>query len=253
MNLTGPAIAVHASNYLSEQLSTPRFAAPENMTAIADSGASWDIGDDSDCDEETARLIRERMMGQTFCVAAQLVDEGVGSIEDVDRGAKVGLRWGKGPFELANRVGVKEAARMARDYAQLAGLDLPEWFSERTEPFEFNFVNVDVEDGIATVLINRPEAMNALNVDVVRQLGEAIDQLNGRQDINTIVLEGAGKAFVAGADVKFFVDKINEDSLSEIESFTKDGHRVSTQSRHRPTPRSLSPTESRLGADSNYP
>ena len=226
MNLTGPAIAVHASNYLSEQLSTTRFAAPENMTAIADSGASWDIGDDSDCDEETARLIRERMMGQTFCVAAQIVAEGVGSIEDVDRGAKVGLRWGKGPFELANRVGVKEAARMARDYAQLAELDLPEWFSERTEPFEFNFVNVDVEDGIATVLINRPEAMNALNVDVVRQLGEAIDELNGRQDINTIVLEGAGKAFVAGADVKFFVDKINEDSFSEIESFTKDGHRV---------------------------
>jgi len=226
MNLTGPAIAVHASNYLSEQLSTPRFAAPENMTAIADSGVSWDIGDDSDCDEETARLIRERMMGQTFCVAAQTVAEGVGSIEDVDRGAKVGLRWGKGPFELANRVGVKEAARMARDYAQLAELDLPEWFSERAEPFEFDFVNVDVEDGIATVLINRPEAMNALNVDVVRQLGEAIDQLNGRQDINTIVLEGAGKAFVAGADVKFFVDKINEDSFADIESFTKDGHRV---------------------------
>ncbi len=226
MNLTGPAIAVHASNYLSEQLSTPRFAAPENMTAIADSGASWDIGDDSDCDEETYRLIRERMMGQTFCVASQIVGEGVGSIEDVDRGAKVGLRWGKGPFELANRVGVKEAARMARDYAQLAQLDLPAWFSERAEPFEFNFVNVDVEDGIATVLINRPEAMNALNVDVVRQLGEAIDQLNGRQDINTIVLEGAGKAFVAGADVKFFVDKINEDSFTEIDSFTKDGHRV---------------------------
>jgi enoyl-CoA hydratase/3-hydroxyacyl-CoA dehydrogenase len=226
MNLTGPAIAVHASNYLAEQLSTPRFAAPENMTAIAESGSSWEIDEESDCGEETYRLIRERLMGQIFCVSAQTIDEGVGSMEDLNRGALVGLRWGKGPFELANHVGVTEAARMARDYAQLAGLNLPEWFSERTEPFEFNFVNVDVEDGIATVLINRPEAMNALNVEVVRQLGEAIDELNGRQDINTIVLEGAGKAFVAGADVKFFVDKINEDSLSEIESFTKDGHRV---------------------------
>ena len=226
MNLTGPAIAVHASNYLSEQLSTPRFAAPENMTAIAESGESWDIGDDSDCDEETSRLIRERLMGQTFCVAAQTVDEGVGSIEDVDRGAKVGLRWGKGPFELANHVGVTEAARMAQEYAQLAGLDLPEWFSERTEPFEFNFVNVDSEDGIAVVTLNRPEALNALNVTVVEQLGEAIDDLNSREDVHTIVLEGAGKAFVAGADVKFFVDKIRSDSFDDIYDFTAHGHKV---------------------------
>jgi len=53
-----------------------------------------------------------------------------------------------------------------------------------------------------------------------------MEALNARSDVSTIVLEGAGKAFVAGADVKFFVDKIGEDSFSEIEDFTKDGHRV---------------------------
>ena len=226
MNLTGPAIAVHASNYLSDQLSTTRFAAAENMRALAESGGLWEIGEDSECDEETALRIKERLMGQTFCVASQIVDEGICSMEDVNRGALVGLRWGKGPFELANQVGVTEAARMAQDYAELAGLDLPEWFYQRTEPFQFSFVDVDVDDGIATVLINRPEAMNALNVLVVRQLGQAIEGLNSRADVNTIVLEGAGKAFVAGADVKFFVDKIEEDSFSEIDDFTRDGHRV---------------------------
>ena len=51
------------------------------------------------------------------------------------------------------------------------------------------------EDGIATVLINRPEAMNARNVTVVGQLGDAIEDLNSRSDVSTIVLEGAGKAF----------------------------------------------------------
>ena len=125
-------------------------------------------------------------------------------MEDVDRGAKVGLRWTSGPFELANRIGVAEASRMAREYADLAGLDIPDWFSGRTEPFEFSYVDVDVgEDGIATVLINRPEAMNALNVTVVGQLGDVMEGLNSRSDVSTVVLEGAGKAFVAGADVKF--------------------------------------------------
>ena len=227
MNLTGPTIALHSSDYLSEQLSVPRFAGAGNMRALVDEGEMWGIGEDGDCDEEAARKIKERLMGQAFAVCSQIVEEGICSMEDVDRGAKVGLRWTNGPFELANRIGVTEASRMALEYAELAGLDIPEWFSGRTEPFEFSYVDVDVdEDGIATVLINRPEAMNALNVTVVGQLGDVMEGLNSRSDVSTIVLEGAGKAFVAGADVKFFVDKIEEDSFSEIEDFTKDGHRV---------------------------
>ena len=227
MNLTGPTIALHSSDYLSEQLSVPRFAGADNMRALVEGGQMWEIGEDGDCDEEAARQIKERLMGQAFAVCSQIVEEGICSMEDVDRGAKVGLRWTNGPFELANRIGVTEASRMAREYAELAGLEIPDWFSGRTEPFEFSYVDVDVDgEGIATVLINRPEAMNALNVTVVGQLGDAIEELNSRSDVSTIVLEGAGKAFVAGADVKFFVDKIEEDSFSEIDDFTRDGHRV---------------------------
>ena len=227
MNLTGPTIALHSSDYLSEQLSVPRFAGADNMRALVEGGEMWEIGEDGDCDEEAARQIKERLMGQAFAVCSQIVEEGICSMEDVDRGAKVGLRWTNGPFELANRIGVTEASRMAREYAELAGLEIPDWFSGRTEPFEFSYVDVDVDgEGIATVLINRPEAMNALNVTVVGQLGDAIEELNSRSDVSTIVLEGAGKAFVAGADVKFFVDKIEEDSFSEIDDFTRDGHRV---------------------------
>ena len=227
MNLTGPTIALHSSDYLSEQLSVARFAGADNMRSLVEQGEMWEIGEDGDCDEQAATTIKERLMGQAFAVCSQIVEEGICSMEDVDRGAKVGLRWTSGPFELANRIGVAEASRMARAYAELAGLDIPEWLSDRAEPFEFSYVDVDVdEDGIATVLINRPEAMNALNVTVVGQLGDVIEDLNSRSDVSTIVLEGAGKAFVAGADVKFFVDKIEEDSFSEIEDFTKDGHRV---------------------------
>ena len=68
--------------------------------------------------------------------------------------------------------------------------------------------------------------MNALNEEVVRQLGTVLDDLNSREEISTIVLEGAGKAFVAGADVKYFVDKIREDSIKDIYDFTSHGHEV---------------------------
>ena len=68
--------------------------------------------------------------------------------------------------------------------------------------------------------------MNALNETVVAQLGEAVQQANEDDSVHTVVLDGAGKAFVAGADVKFFVDKIRADSIDDIYEFTANGHKV---------------------------
>ena len=226
MNLTGSPIAMHSTDYLATQLSTPRYSATQTLRDLVTEGMTWDISGDEECSEEAATVIRERLLGQVFAVSAQIVAEKICTMEDVDRGAKVGLRWALGPFEIANKIGVKEAVRMATSYADEADLELPDWFTERRESFDFSYIDVTVNSGIATVRINRPEAMNALNVTVVSQLGEALDELNSRDDVATIALEGAGKAFVAGADVKFFVDKIRADAIGDICDFTANGHSV---------------------------
>jgi len=226
MNLTGPTIALHATDYLAEQLDTVRYTGAASLRELVSSGEMWQIGDETESGEEASRGIRERLLGQVFAVSAQIVEEDICSKEDVDRGAKVGLRWARGPFELANRLGVGEAVRMAEAYSDLAGFELPEWFANLSGPMQFSLVDVVVEDGVATVRLNRPEAMNALNETLVAQLGSALDELNAREDVSTIILEGAGKAFVAGADVKFFVDKIRADAISDIYDFTAFGHEV---------------------------
>ena len=226
MNLTGSPIAMHSTDYLATQLDTPRYSATQSLRDLVADGRTWDVEGEERCDDEVAVRIRERLLGQVFAVSSQIVAEGICSMEDVDRGAKVGLRWALGPFEIANRIGVSEAVRMASAYADEADLELPDWFTERQEPFDFSYIDVEVEGGIATVRINRPEAMNALNVTVVSQLGEVLDGLNARDDITTIALEGAGKAFVAGADVKFFVDKIRAGAIQDIYDFTAHGHAV---------------------------
>jgi len=226
MNLTGPAIALHATNYLSEQLNCPRYSGAKSLRETIENSGMWEIGQDTECDEETAKIIRERLLGQVFAVSAQIVEEEICSIEDVDRGAKVGLRWAEGPFEIANKIGITEATRMAESYAELAQFELPQWMKEKNDKFEFNYIDIDVNGKIAKIKLNRPEAMNALNESVVEQLGLALDKLNSRNDIDTIILEGAGKAFVAGADVKFFVDKIHEDAIKDIYDFTAYGHEV---------------------------
>ena len=135
------------------------------------------------------------------------------------------MRWARGPFELANRIGIESAKAMAEDYCELANFPVPEVW-KRESAFSFSYVDLNVNDGIATITINRPEAMNALNETVVSQLGEALDAANADSSVRTIVLDGAGKAFVAGADVKFFVDKIRADSFPDIYDFTANGHTV---------------------------
>ncbi|HXI33053.1 MAG TPA: enoyl-CoA hydratase-related protein [Gemmatimonadales bacterium] len=60
----------------------------------------------------------------------------------------------------------------------------------------------DVRDGIAFVTINRPDKLNALNDQVMAELGQAADRITSDDAIRGVILTGAGpKAFVAGADI----------------------------------------------------
>ena len=66
------------------------------------------------------------------------------------------------------------------------------------------FVNLllDKGDGIATVTINRPAALNALNTETLRELEAAVTAMGGDPEVRVLIITGAGgKAFVAGADI----------------------------------------------------
>jgi enoyl-CoA hydratase/carnithine racemase len=62
---------------------------------------------------------------------------------------------------------------------------------------------VDVRDGVGTLTLNRPEARNALNQTVIRELGDALARLEADGEARVVILRGAGeRAFCAGADLK---------------------------------------------------
>ena len=236
MNLTGPPIALHSTDYLAEQLAVPRYDGATNLRELVGANNMWEISEATDYSEEQYQLVSRRLFGVVFGVAAQIVDEGVCSMEDVDRGAKVGLRWAKGPFEMMNKIGIQQSYEMAVDYQKLCLDDagdstwqVSEFFAKQASnntPWDFSYVDTSITDGVATITINRPEAMNALNETVIKQLGQAVNAVNANTAVHTMVLDGAGKAFVAGADVKFFVDKIRSNSIGDIVEFTSNGHEV---------------------------
>ena len=68
--------------------------------------------------------------------------------------------------------------------------------------------------------------MNALNVTVIAQLTRQFEEAENDPDVKAIVFQGAGKAFVAGADIKYFVDKIKAEKIADIAEFTRKGHEL---------------------------
>ncbi len=227
MNVTGIPIAVHASTTLGNEIG-PFYATAKILKAQMKKNENWDLT--GDLDESKLPAVIDRFYGVCLGVAAALVDEGVASIEDTDRGAKIGLRWIMGPFEIMNKIGVDRTYAAVEAITQkYDDFKMPQVIARQNElgrPFEFKFVDLEVRDNIAYITLNRPEAMNALNQTVVAQLDQCFSEAEKNGAVQAIVFQGTGKAFVAGADIRFFVQKIKADKISDIYDFTSKGHEL---------------------------
>lgn len=81
----------------------------------------------------------------------------------------------------------------------------------------------NLDNGIFTITINRPDKMNALNKDVFNDLDAVMDEVNSNAEIKSAIITGAGpKAFVAGADITEF----NALSKDEAMSLSRRGQEV---------------------------
>ncbi len=226
MNVTGIPIALHAATTLGGAFG-PFYAPADSLRRQVDRGAPWPLT--GDARPEAAAAVAERLLAATFYVAAQLVDERVGSAEDTDIGARVGLRWPRGPFELMNRVGIAESLRLVESLCRRWELQVPRGLADQARsgsPFEFRQIRSETVDGIATLTLNRPDAMNALNEAVIDQLRAAFDAAVADPAVRGIVIAGAGKAFIAGADIRFFVKNIEAKTIDRIVEFTRAGHEL---------------------------
>jgi enoyl-CoA hydratase len=68
---------------------------------------------------------------------------------------------------------------------------------------------------VGIVTLNRPQALNALNAELIRELGAALDDLEADPAIGAIVLTGSEKAFAAGADIKEMAEKTYMQAYAE--------------------------------------
>ena len=90
-----------------------------------------------------------------------------------------------------------------------------------------SYIKINNDNLISEIIIDRPEALNAMNSDVLSELTNAMKKVKSDDKTGVVIITGAGdKAFIAGADVKFFVEKLKENKFEEIYKFTEAGHEL---------------------------
>jgi enoyl-CoA hydratase len=76
-----------------------------------------------------------------------------------------------------------------------------EILDDELDDIDFQFLNYEVEDNIAVITINRPDALNALNADLLFELSVAVSLAEADYNVRALIITGAGRAFIAGADI----------------------------------------------------
>ena len=78
---------------------------------------------------------------------------------------------------------------------------------------ELILVNKQIAEGVAQITLNRPKELNALNLQVMREIRDALKEFDADDTIKVIIITGNEQAFAAGADIKQMADKTAIDML----------------------------------------
>lgn len=84
------------------------------------------------------------------------------------------------------------------------------------------YVKIEKKDRIAILAISRPEALNALNTEVLSDISAAVDQAAGDDEVLVLIITGEGKSFVSGADIA----KMKDLTAVESQQFSDFGNNV---------------------------
>jgi enoyl-CoA hydratase / 3-hydroxyacyl-CoA dehydrogenase len=221
MNATGVPIAQHAAEGLASKLGKYYLPA-EGLRRQVSAGNNWELSDTTV--QKSGKNDREAVMNRLFAaslgIAAQMVDEGVTNASFTDLGARVGLRWPMGPFEMMKVRKFDTDSLELIEYFKKWDLKVP------SKKFSLNWVFYEQSGDSAFITFTAPDRMNPINEDVVRELTEYWSQIEANPQVKKVYFSGQGKAFVAGADVKFFVDSIEQNQIEKIYQFTRTGQEL---------------------------
>ena len=81
---------------------------------------------------------------------------------------------------------------------------------------------LEKKESIGKIIINRPEVLNALNIETIKEITKGIEELENDKKIKVAIITGKGKAFIAGADIS----QMKNMTPLESKKFAEIGHNM---------------------------
>ena len=160
---------------------------------------------------DTAKAIRERLLGILFSQSVDIVDRKIGDSADLDLGCRLALGFKHGPLDLMRNLGEPTSGRaLMRLREERQGMPMPQQSFASYQGF-LRHILVDDLDGVKVITLRRPEAMNALHDEMNDEILSVIRRFENKAEVKGFVITGYGtRAFCAGADIGRFVDMLGD-------------------------------------------
>jgi enoyl-CoA hydratase/3-hydroxyacyl-CoA dehydrogenase len=204
LNMTGGNPIVHKTNTQKAEEEGAHYAPSHLLKSIA----TWFTlkpGEKEEVDPKIAEQVRNRLLGVLFSQSFDIINKGIGTLEDLNLGCMIGLGFRKGPFEIMNDQGEDKVKTIMAEYQKSRpGMPGMEGDYSRYQDFKKNIL-VDDIDGVKIITMRRPQFMNALNDDVNMEILDVMKAYENDPAVKGYVITGYGdKAFCAGAEIGKF-------------------------------------------------
>lgn len=182
---------------------------PAHLLSSVNTWVTLKPGEKLKIDPETAAFITNRLLGVLFSQSFDIINKGIGTLEDLNLGCQIGLAFRKGSFDIMRDLGEIKVKEIISAYQkERPGMPGIEGDYSRYQDFKRNML-VDEMDGVKIITIRRPQFMNAMSDEVNQEILDVLKENAADPAVKGFVITGYGdKAFCAGAEIGKFADTL---------------------------------------------
>jgi enoyl-CoA hydratase/3-hydroxyacyl-CoA dehydrogenase len=156
-------------------------------------------------------LVRDRLLGVLFSQSFDIIDRGIGTLEDLNFGCQAALGFRKGPFDIMRDIGPNEVECIINKFrSEKPGFPGPTRPYDEYQNFRRHIL-IDEMEGVKIITIRRPHLRNALSDEVNDEILSILKQYVDDPSIKGFIITGYGQdAFCAGAEIGRFVEVLGD-------------------------------------------
>jgi len=226
LNLTGGnPITAHGLDEMGKLL-LPWFKTPAVLHEKTKKKENWNTaqrGDKVELSPEKEEKLVKEFRGAFFALASHILDIGIVDINDLNMACELSLVI-KAPFAFMNKLGINNAHGLVKSFCtNHPSFPFPKVLDKAKSEggWKLKDIVTSKREDVLLITIRRPKVLNALNLEVLGQIKNAMEEVRNDNSIKSVVITGFGvKAFVSGADINMLASlKTPEEGINNSKNF----------------------------------